>query len=107
MPGVHMRVPAEDIKQVATVINGTEYRARGGFFDMPDDHAAIHLDSANMPGWQAARGAYGRRAGYRCTNPECNFGSFFTTCSRCQSPCTREDPHATQSAHHASRPATR
>lgn len=86
-----MRVPAEDIKQVATVINGTEYRARDGFFDMPDAHAKAHLASGNLPSsWNAAHGATGRRAlGYRC--PACAHGSFFTVCGKCGSTCEREN----------------
>lgn len=77
-----MRVPAEDIKQVETVINGQPYRAKEGFFEMPDSDARLHLKSANMPAaWQAFRGAHRRSTGYRC--PKCGFGSFFRRCSRC------------------------
>lgn len=85
-----MRVPAEDIRQVATVIDGHHYMAKNGFFDMPDHHAAAHLAAGNLPAaWNAARGATGRRAvGYRCG--DCGFGSHFTTCSRCGGTCTRE-----------------
>lgn len=86
-----MRVPAEDIKQVATVIDGTEYRAQGGFFEMPDRHAKAHLESGNLGrSWNAARGATGRRAvGYRC--PVCGHGSFFRRCGKCGTDCERED----------------
>ena len=85
-----MRVPAEDIKQVATVINGTEYRAEGGFFEMPDHHAKAHLESGNLPAsWNAARSATGRRSiGYRC--PGCGHGSFFKRCGKCGAECERE-----------------
>ena len=83
-------MPAEDIKQVATVIDGHEYRADRGFFDMPDHHAKAHLESGNLPGsWNAARGATGRRAvGYRC--PACSHGSFFAVCGKCGTACERE-----------------
>jgi hypothetical protein len=89
-----MRVPAEDIKQVATVIDGIEYRAKGGFFEMPDGDAKIHLQSANMPSsWQAFRGAHRRSTGFRCRT--CGFGSFFRRCSRCGTDtCEREGAHA-------------
>jgi hypothetical protein len=85
-----VRVPAEDIKQVATVIDGREYRAVGGFFDMPDRDARVHLASANYgSSWNAARGATGCRAlGYRC--PKCKHGSFFKRCGKCGADCKRE-----------------
>lgn len=86
-----MRVPAEDRRQVATVINGREYRARDGFFQMPDTHARIHLKSANMPNWQLP-GVPSRQDGYRC--PGCGFGSFFVRCSRCGGTCHREGADA-------------
>lgn len=84
-----MRVPAEDIRQVATVIDGREYRARDGFFDMPNRDASVHLASANYGGsWTAMRGATGRRAlGYRC--PACNHGSYFKRC-KCGAECEKE-----------------
>lgn len=84
------RVPAEDRRQVATQIQGVEYRARDGYFQMPSTHAALHRESANLPRSSPAAGPVSRRFGYRCTNPECNFGSLFTTCSRCGSECVRE-----------------
>jgi len=88
------RVPAEDIRQVATVIDGREYRASGGFFDMPDRDAKAHLASAGFGGsWSPVRGATGRRAlGRRCK--DCGFGSYFTTCSRCGGACQREGTDA-------------
>ena len=82
-----MRVRAEDPRQVAQVVNGTEYRARRGYFEMPDHHAKAHLQSANLPTPSAAL-PVGRKAGYRCV--PCGFGSFFTTCGRCGGPCVRE-----------------
>lgn len=83
-----MRVPAEDRRQVATVIDGREYRARGGFFEMPDHHAKAHLASANMPHWGVA-GVPHPTSGFRC--PDCGFGSFFRCCSRCGGTCEREE----------------
>lgn len=82
-----VRVSAEDRRQVATVINGREYRARDGYFTMSEADAKIHRASANLPS-PAASGAVGRRAGYRCR--ECGFGTFFTVCSRCGGQCDRE-----------------
>lgn len=85
-----MRIPAEDIRQVATVVDGTHYMADRGFFDMPDRHARAHLAAGNLPGaWNAARGATGRRTvGYRC--PACSHGSFFARCGKCGETCERE-----------------
>ena len=85
-----MRVPAEDIKQVATVIDGHHYMAKDGFFDLPDHHAKAHLESGNLPkSWNAAHGATGRRTvGYRC--PDCGHGSFFVRCGKCGGTCERE-----------------
>lgn len=84
-----MRVRVEGVNQVATVIDGTEYRANRGYFEMPDHHAKAHLEAGNLPTPSAA-GPVGRRAGYRCVDRACGFGSFFTTCSRCGGPCERE-----------------
>lgn len=85
-----MRVPAEDIKQVATVIDGREYHATRGFFDMPERDAKAHLAAGNLPSsWNAAHGATARRSlGYRC--PLCAHGSFFAVCGKCGSDCERE-----------------
>lgn len=82
-----MRVRAEDPRQVAQVVGGVEYRAKRGYFEMPDQHAKAHLESANLPTPSAAL-PVGRKAGYRCV--PCGFGSFFTTCGRCGGPCVRE-----------------
>lgn len=82
-----MRVRVEGVNQVATVINGTEYRANKGYFEMPDHHAKAHLRAGNLPTPSAAL-PVGRAAGYRCT--DCGFGSFFTVCGRCGGPCVRE-----------------
>lgn len=82
-----MRVPAEDIKQVATVIDGREYRAHNGFFDMPSADASVHLRSGDYgSSWNAA-GVAKSGAGYRCT--DCGFGSFFIRCSRCGGSCQK------------------
>lgn len=82
------RVRVEADRQVATVINGREYRANRGYFDMEDRHVKAHLNAANLPTPSAA-GPVGRRGGYRCV--ECGFGSFFTICGRCGGPCVREE----------------
>lgn len=75
-----VKVPAEDRKQVAQVIDGIEYRARDGFFDMPDAHAKRHLESAGYGGSWHVPGVPSHRAGHRC---ECGFATFFRKCSRC------------------------
>lgn len=82
------RVPAEDRRQVAQVVGGVEYRARDGFFDMPDHHARLHLQSANYGrGWVSGLVPEPSR-GYRC--PACGFGSNFKVCGRCGAECARE-----------------
>lgn len=82
-----VRVSAESSAQVATTINGVEYRARKGYFDLPPDAAKAHRAFGNLP-TPSAIGPVGRSGGYRCE--ACGFGSFFVTCSRCQGECTRE-----------------
>ena len=82
-----MRVRAEDPRQVAQVVEGVEYRANRGYFEMPDHHAKAHLTASNLPTPSAAL-PVGRKACYRCV--PCGFGSFFTTCGRCSGPCVRE-----------------
>jgi hypothetical protein len=82
-----VRVAAEDRRQVATAINGREYRARDGYFRMTEADAAAHRRSGNLPASAAAE-PVGRRGGYRCDG--CGFGSFFVTCSRCGASCSRE-----------------
>ena len=94
-----MRVPAEDRRQVQTEINGRRSTARGGFFEMPESDAKVHMRSAGYgASWNVARGATGSRAtGYRCT--ACGFGSFFTRCSRCGTDtCVKESSHAPSAA---------
>jgi hypothetical protein len=82
-----MRVGAEDRRQVETSINGTLYRARDGYFEMPDHHAKAHLRSGNLP--TPAIGRPPRRGtGYTCTG--CRRGTYFTTCGNCGSPAVRE-----------------
>lgn len=83
------RITAEARGQVATVIDGREYRASRGVFTMPAEAAAKHRIAANLPAPSAAL-PVGRTGGYRCENPACGFGSFFTACSRCGGPCARE-----------------
>lgn len=83
-----MRVPAEDRRQIAATVGGVEYRARSGFFDMPDQHAALHLKSAGYgSSWQVP-GVPAPGAGWRC--PECGFGSWFAKCGRCGAACQKE-----------------
>lgn len=82
-----MRVPAEDRRQVQTSIDGRLYTARGGFFDMPDRDARVHLKSAGYGHW-GITGASRRRDGFRCA--ACNFGSFFKRCGKCGADCVKE-----------------
>lgn len=83
-----VRTPAEDRRQVATQIGGIEYRARDGYFQMPESHARLHRQSANLPASSPATGPVGRSVGRRCL--ACGFGSFFVVCSRCGGQCERE-----------------
>jgi len=83
-----VRVPAEDRRQLQTDINGRRYTAKGGWFEMPPGAARLHLESAGYgKSWQVA-GVPSASAGYRC--PDCGFGSFFRTCSRCKAECTKD-----------------
>jgi hypothetical protein len=73
--------------QVAQVVDGVEYRANRGWFDMPDHHAAAHLRSAGFGrAWQIP-GIPPSSSGFRC--PECGHGSFFKRC-KCGAECVRE-----------------
>lgn len=93
MSGDTVKVMAETSAQVATVINGTEYRAKGGYFEMTPEHAKAHQTFGNLP-TPSAMLPVGRSAGYRCVGtaekPGCGFASFFVTCSRCNGHCERE-----------------
>lgn len=90
-----MRVPAEDRRQVQTQIDGRLYTARGGFFDMPDRDAKVHLKSAGYGHWGIA-GAVKPSTGFRCA--ACNFGSFFKRCGKCGAECVREGADARSAA---------
>ena len=85
-----VKVRAEDRRQVQADVNGRRYTQRDGYFQMRPEDAKVHLAVGNLPAPSAAL-PVGRSRGYRCTNEACGFGSFFVTCSRCQSPCLRED----------------
>jgi hypothetical protein len=84
-----VKIAAETSAQVATNINGVEYRAKGGYFEMPTEHARAHRTFGNLP-TPSALLPVGRSAGYRCTNQACRFASFFVTCSHCNGHCERE-----------------
>lgn len=74
------RVPAEDRRQVEQQIGGTIYRARDGFFEMPDHHAKLHLASANYGrGWVS--GLVAKSSGRTCA--ACGFVGWFIKCGRC------------------------
>ena len=57
-------------------------------FDMApsDAKAVVKLGGA----YASLSGTTRRATGWRCSNPDCNFGSFVRTCSRCGSECKRE-----------------
>jgi hypothetical protein len=82
-----MRVGAEDRRQVETVIDGRRYRARNGYFEMPDRDAKAHLRSGNLPTPAIGRPTP-RGTGYVCTG--CGRGSYFVTCGNCSAECVRE-----------------
>lgn len=64
---------------MAQVVDGVEYHARDGFFEMPEAHARAHLESAGYGSWHVP-GIASHQAGHRC---ECGFATFFRKCSRC------------------------
>lgn len=80
-----MRVAAPDgaVREVDGV-TGRRYRSRDGVYDMhPVDAAALVKAGGFAPNLG------GRTSGgYRCS--ACDFGSFFTTCSRCGGTCKKE-----------------
>lgn len=76
-----MRVPAEDRRQIAQVIEGREYRARDGWFDMPDRHATMHLRSAGYGRAWPVAGVPARNVGHTCA--ACGFVAWFIVCGRC------------------------
>lgn len=82
-----VRIAAETSAQVATNINGVEYRAKNGYFEMPAEHARAHRTFGNLPA-PSAMLPVGRSAGYRCV--VCGFASFFVKCSRCDGHCEKE-----------------
>lgn len=86
-----VKVRAEDRRQVQTDIGGVRYTQRNGYFRMRPEHVKHHLAAANLPAPSAVL-PVGRSGGFRCT--KCGFGSFFTTCSRCQGACEREGAEA-------------
>ncbi|TVZ01269.1 hypothetical protein EAS64_33870 [Trebonia kvetii] len=69
-------------------VGGRIYRRdRKGLFDLPE--AAAKYTIAMEGGQEASLSGTTKTAiGYRCTN--CDFGSFFATCSRCGGDCERE-----------------
>jgi hypothetical protein len=76
--------------QVAQVVDGHEYRARRGFFEMPDHHAAAHLRSAGYGRAWPVAGVPAKGAGHTCS--ACGFASWFVKCGRCG-----HDPREAQS----------
>jgi hypothetical protein len=88
-------IVAEGCQQVDSP-SGTRYYARGGraheenvrggVFEMSDGDARM---AVKMGGAIASLAGTTRRAtGWRC--PDCGFGSFVKTCSRCGGQCVRE-----------------
>lgn len=82
-----VKVRAEDRRQIQADVGGVRYQQHNGYFHMAPEHAAIQRETGNLPLPSAAL-PVGRTGGYRC--PGCGFGSFFVTCSHCQSQCERE-----------------
>ena len=76
-----MKVPAEDRRQVEQQIGGTIYRARDGFFEMPERHARMHLKSAGYGNAWPVAGVPARGSGHTC--PACGFVGWFKVCGRC------------------------
>jgi hypothetical protein len=71
-------------------VGGRVYRrGRNGLFDMPDSAAkyTIANEGGQLP---SLSGTTRSEFGYRCINPFCGFGSFFSTCSRCNGVAMRE-----------------
>lgn len=66
--------------------SGRRYRAKDGVYEMSqsDAKAVVKLGGANC----SLSGTTRTEIGYRCE--DCDFASFFTTCSRCGGKAERE-----------------
>lgn len=90
------RVTTESPLVTRTEIAGSEYVARQGIFDMPDDHARLYLKATDQQALSLA-GVARRRDGYWCG--ECRFSTYFKICSNCGGECCREEnPDGTSAA---------
>jgi hypothetical protein len=66
-------------------LSGRRYRAADGMYEMSArDGKALVQAGGFLP---SLAGHTKKSIGYRCT---CGFGSFFRTCSRCGTACTKE-----------------
>lgn len=81
-----MRVPSQDKYCVEADIGRVRYKAKNGYFEMPDNHAKLWLKATGEHVYEY--GADNRSTGYRCT--KCGFGSWFKKCSKCGGICGRE-----------------
>lgn len=83
-----MRVTTESPMVTRTQVGDTEYVAKQGIFDMPEQHARAYLKATDQAALSLA-GVRRARDGFWCA--ACRFASYFKTCSRCGGECCREE----------------
>lgn len=96
-----MRVTTESPMVTRTQVAGTEFVAKDGIFDMPEDHARLYLKATDQQALSLA-GVTRRRVGFRCET--CGFGSYFKICSKCGGECRREENPDGSTASQGSKP---
>jgi len=91
-----MRVTTESPMVTRTQVGDTEFVAKDGIFNMPDEHARLYLKATGQSALSLT-GVRQRRVGFWC--PACRFAAFFKTCSKCGGECRREEnPDGTSAA---------
>lgn len=83
-----MRVTTESPLVTRTNVAGTEFVAKDGIFDMPDDHARVYLRATEQSALSLT-GVRRTKVGFWCE--ACRFGTFFKICSKCGGECRREE----------------
>lgn len=74
-----MRVPSEQKNCIEADIGTTRYRAKNGYFEMPDHHAKMWLKATGQRAYIDATPV--RRGGYKCG--KCGWEGWFKKCGKC------------------------
>lgn len=87
MDGVTVCAPDGAAREVE--VGSRRYRSRDGVYRMlPGDARMLRAAGGFTP---TLAGTAPKGAGYRCDDPACGFGSWFTTCGRCGGQCSKEE----------------